>query len=149
MARPFRYHVAMTEAWSDDLLLSVPMIDREHREILDRATDFGGAVDAGLPKKVLEQRLAAFIGSVDEHFASEEQLMYASAYPDLEAHHAEHNRLFTQLHMVGEEFGSGKIQPGGALGLFLRVWTEQHIVGADQQFGGFLKETGQLGLAGG
>ncbi len=135
------------QVWSDDLLLSVPKIDREHREILDQATEFRAAVDAGIPKDVLERSLAAFVGAVERHFASEEQLIRASAYPCYEGHRAEHTRLLEQLQAVREQLASGKIQPGGVLAVFLKVWVEQHITLADRHFSEFLEKTAQMALA--
>jgi hypothetical protein len=39
-----------------------------------------------------------------------------------------------QIYLIRREFSSGKINPSGALMVFMQVWTEQHILGPDKQF---------------
>jgi hemerythrin len=127
------------QAWGDDLLVCVPQIDREHRGIIDIANDFRTAVDAGVPRAELGALLARLAGAVESHFASEERLMLSSGYRGYQAHHDEHARLLGQFSTAQGEFASGVIHPGGALALFVEVWTGQHILSWDQDFARFLK----------
>lgn len=107
---------------------------QEHEEVLRSLGGFRNAVTLGRPKCELREMLAGFVAIVEKHFASEEELMRSSGYEGVSAHRAEHQRLFGQLQSVKEEFASGAINPGGALALFVEVWTVQHIELQDGPF---------------
>lgn len=133
-----------SDAGGSDLSLGVPQIDREHREILGLADDFRAALEAGSPKSELQRRVGELVEVVAEHFSSEESLMLSTGYAGREAHEQEHKRLLGQIRLFESEFASGKIKTCDALALFIDAWTRQHIVGPDQRFAEFLKETRQV-----
>jgi hemerythrin len=60
--------------------------------------------------------------------------MRAAGYQGAGAHAAEHRRLFGQIRSVKEDFAAGAINPGGALALFVEVWTTHHIERQDNRF---------------
>ncbi len=109
-------------------------IYREHRDVLDSLDKFRGAVKLSRPERELKRKLAGFVSTVEKHFASEEGLMRASGYHGVVAHAAEHRRLFGQIRSVKDEFAAGAINPGGALALFVEVWTTHHIERQDNRF---------------
>jgi hemerythrin-like metal-binding protein len=109
-------------------------IDREHREVLESLSDVRSALKLGRPGRELAGKLEAFAVIVEKHFASEEELMRSSGYDGAGAHAAEHQRLLGQLQSVQGDFASGAINPGGALALFVEVWTAQHIERHDNRF---------------
>jgi hemerythrin-like metal-binding protein len=113
-------------------------IYREHRDILESLDQFRDAVKLSRPERELKKKLAGFVSNVERHFASEEGLMRANGYQGVGEHAAEHRRLFGQIRSVKEEFASGAINPGGALALFVEVWTTHHIERQDSQFIEFL-----------
>jgi hemerythrin-like metal-binding protein len=113
-------------------------IYREHREVLESLSDVRSAISLGRPKPELAGKLAEFMATVEKHFASEEGLMRSSGYQGAVAHAAEHERLFGQLQSVRQEFAAGAINQGGALALFVEVWTKEHIERVDGRFIDFL-----------
>jgi hemerythrin-like metal-binding protein len=130
----------MTEpTWGDAQLLSVPQIDREHRELIALANEFSKALEAEAPGADLEARLAQLIASFRDHCASEERLMRASGFPGLASHAEEHARLIAQMTGLRDDLSAGAIGLCHAVGQFVRLWTEMHIAGPDAQFAGFLK----------
>jgi hemerythrin-like metal-binding protein len=113
-------------------------IYREHQDVLESLEKFRGAVQLRRPERELKKKLAEFVSTVEKHFASEEGLMRSGGYQGAGAHAAEHRRLFGQIRSVTEEFAAGAINPGGALALFVEVWTTQHIERQDNRFIEFL-----------
>jgi hemerythrin len=109
-------------------------IYREHKEIMESLDRFRGAVERSKSERELKSKLAGFVASVEKHFASEEGLMRAAGYQGAGAHAAEHRRLFGQIRSVKEDFAAGAINPGGALALFVEVWTTHHIERQDNRF---------------
>jgi hemerythrin-like metal-binding protein len=109
-------------------------IYREHRDVLESLDKLRGAIKLSRPERELKRRLAGFVSAIEKHFASEEGLMRSSGYHGAGAHAAEHRRLFGQIGIVKDEFAAGAINPGGALALFVEVWTTHHIERQDNRF---------------
>lgn len=123
-------------------LPAASQMDLEHREILESLSGFRSAVNLGRPAGELAKNLAAFIATIEKHFASEEELMRSEGYGEAATHAAEHQRLFGQLQSLREGFDSGAINPGGALALFVEVWTVQHMERHDKPFVEYLNARG-------
>jgi hemerythrin len=128
--------------WRSELLLHIPEIDRQHQELVARASDLHSALDnaigAAKPSHELQTKLSALAEFAEKHFRSEEKMMRAHGYDGYESHAIEHARLLEQIYLISREFSSGKIDPTGVLMFFMQNWTEQHILGADKQFAKFL-----------
>ncbi len=121
------------------LRLSVPRLDREHAEILESADEIRSVLSSPVPNpRVVEGLLAEFTRKMADHFASEEEMMQSRGYRSWRAHAREHKRLCAQLDLVRSGVATGAISPGGPLGLFVEVWTRQHIQGPDRAFAEYL-----------
>jgi hemerythrin-like metal-binding protein len=130
-----------------ELVLLVPQMDREHREMINHAQSLRAAVTGGgMPRDEVQLLLKKLIDSVKNHFASEEELMLSSGYHGCTAHRKEHKRLLDQVYLVEKELPLGTIQVGGALACFVEVWMRQHILGPDKQFALFLNEAARHGV---
>ena len=130
----------MQPKWGDHLLLSVPQLDNQHRELISQVNEFSAAVDAGASRAELELRLTQLIEAFQGHFDSEEGLMQSSLFSGLAQHADEHRKLIGQMTGLRDGLGSGGVKLCGALALFARLWTEQHIAGPDRTFAQFLRE---------
>jgi hemerythrin len=115
-------------------------MDVEHRALISQANEYAAALDAGASRAELELRLTQLIEAFQVHFASEEDLMRSRNFPGLPPHAAEHRKLIEQMTALRDCVGTGDVQICGALVLFVRVWTEQHIDGLDRCFAQFLHE---------
>ena len=131
--------------WRNELVLSVPQLDDQHRELLEFANDLRATVEAGSPRSEVEHLLTGLVHAVESHFTGEEDLMLARGYAAYGEHRDEHNKLLDQLHLVEKDLASGTIDPCGALALFVEVWTEQHILGPDKHLAAFLGEPAPVG----
>ena len=124
----------------DHVLLAVPQLDKQHRELIAEVNQFSAAVDAGASRAELELRVTQLMEAFQVHFESEERLMQYSLFPGLTQHADEHRALITQMTGLRDGLGSGDVALGGALALFVGLWTEQHIVGLDRTFAQFLRD---------
>ena len=131
--------------WRDDLLVSFPAIDQEHRELIGRAGEFHAAVAAGRPNAELQQRLASLLDFTERHFAAEEKLMLASGYTGYAAHKSAHQELLEQLSVLGKDIAAGTVSPSHLLQVFIEVWVDQHIVLYDKALAAFLNRAGSSG----
>ena len=135
----------MTKAeleWDDSVRLAIPEIDDEHRKlyavynaIRTSLQDENGVVDL----KSLCGELLAF---TRDHFAREEELMAAHAYPDLEAHRKLHRTFLQQIEDIWTFVRSGG-EPDDYLARFLVLgfigkWLKMHTMVVDRKFGDWL-----------
>jgi hemerythrin-like metal-binding protein len=125
---------------ADQLLLSVPQIDGQHRDLIAQVNEFFSAVDDGASRAELELRVTQLIEVFGTHFSSEEGLMQSSDFPGLVPHAEEHRKLIDQMTGLRDGLASGGVQLCDALVLFVRLWTEQHIAGPDRTFAQFLRD---------
>jgi hemerythrin len=123
------------------LLTGVDAIDEQHRELFAR---IGQLLEASRNRRSREEvvRLLEFLGQyVVEHFAAEERIMAAAAYPRMEGHLAEHVQFVKELEILRHELKSE-----GPTNLFvIRVgnrvtaWLREHIYQTDRALGAWLK----------
>lgn len=139
----------MPVEWSDRLRIGVDAIDAQHRELFTRVAAFESALEHGETRRIADT--FAFLRDYAlVHFAREEELMRAAAYPSLDAHRAEHLQFVGRLSALVREH-----EAGGAnafLGLRARnwvvVWLLDHVAGTDQALGQYLLARGAATLGG-
>ena len=123
--------------WSDDLSLGNEKIDGDHQKLVAIINQLADSVmnpspqdnDAGLLDDLLAQTV--------DHFAEEDRLMASHAYPDAEAHMAEHAKLIKIAFDTKAEF-EADMSTSVALLRFLRKWLTQHIRTADKALEDYL-----------
>jgi hemerythrin len=76
------------------------------------------------------------------HFLSEEKLMEQYGFPGLAEHHAEHQRLLTQLQESVTRQQHREDMHMDDLLCFLHHWFIDHAAGLDQQYGPWLNRHG-------
>ena len=122
--------------WTPDLATGVPAIDEQHKAIFQWLAELNGAAS--------EERTLFGVYALTrlkhytrDHFAAEEALMKAAAYPALAKHAAEHaafrSRL-AELHLrsIGEDISADTVQ-------FLTDWLVNHIARTDMAYVPWLK----------
>ena len=73
------------------------------------------------------------------HFASEETLLAAHQYPDLEAHKKGHGELVATLTRLLDEMRAHKVTSTPLkLNLFVTVWLMEHIMQEDDKYARFI-----------
>lgn len=115
--------------WNERLDLAHEAMDHEHHLQIALVSGFVDAVEQSRPW--LARRLAAQLARYsDAHFTSEELLMEASAYADLERHAEEHAEL---LRRIRELEGIAGEETALATALDLRAALAAHVNGADRK----------------
>ncbi|CAA7623605.1 conserved hypothetical protein [Candidatus Terasakiella magnetica] len=125
--------------WTEAIRVGVPQIDAEHRHLLDRTNEFLTAAQKQAPLSSLSRILSQLITETAAHFQAEETLLDRSSYPQLAAHHAEHERLMTEARKLHERFEApGRAEDIGLLTLetadYLQRWLVDHILVHDRPF---------------
>ena len=125
-------------------LVGIEQVDREHRqlfEIAGRVYDSLGAGDTAA-EAVTEAAVAELLDYTATHFASEEGLMEAAGYPELEAHRRQHQHLLAQARDMEMRAVIGDHDVPVELTHFLYRWLIEHIEVSDKKFGKFVASGG-------
>ena len=128
--------------WRDEYSVKVGVIDEQHRHIFQLLNRLHEAV-------LLEQGRAALGSLLDElivylrwHFAAEELLMQAFAFPEALGHELEHEHQLRVLLEFREQFGGGGESMVPTLLEYLGSWLIRHIVTTDRHYCAFFAERG-------
>ena len=126
--------------WKNECSVNIKSIDAQHRHLFAIAAELRDAMHAGQAKPALGKILDRLVQYTLVHFAHEEKLMQQHGYPDLPAHHVEHEALKKQVQDFQKQFHSGQAMISVALMNFLKDWLEKHIKGTDIRYSPFLIE---------
>jgi hemerythrin len=130
--------------WSKELMLGVPAMDAEHRQLLRLTSDFLVAAEEQAAFSRLCHILGELIARTRIHFQQEETLLDQVAYPGLAGHRAEHSRLLIEAQKLYERFSALDANPrrdeeaARTLTLeaaqFLQRWLVDHIMADDMPY---------------
>ncbi len=123
-----------SRAWDEDLEIGVESIDAEHRLQVSLVKTLEDLLLRGTDPALASRTMTQLVEFTAIHFLSEELMMNLYAYPQGEAHKAEHGRLTKQVAEIQRSLERG--EPGAALqtiGLLHR-WLAGHIVSMDRAF---------------
>jgi hemerythrin len=133
----------MTETpWTENYSVGDPIIDGQHRQLIDTMNDLARLLEAGTPSFAeatqVFGRLAVY---VLDHFTYEEQRMKNAAYPaeSLARHQAIHADLTRQVRAYQQRVAAGDTSALAELLPFLRgTWLLEHISETDRQYQPYL-----------
>jgi hemerythrin len=119
-------------SWSDWLEVGDGDLDSDHHLQMRLVSALIDAIEEGRPW--LAHRLAAHLRDASTvHFASEEDRMRASEYPDRLAHQREHDALIARLDELVELVGGEDGAPAIAAAIDLRSILANHIGTSDRR----------------
>jgi hemerythrin len=119
--------------WSERLSVGVPMMDAQHKRLIELINTMHGQSDAG----TLFDVIMLMFNYASEHFAAEEQLMRAGAYPDLERQIREHKAFLAKTtDFAGRDFSEPEAR--AQVTAYLCTWLTHHILDVDMQYKGRL-----------
>lgn len=127
-------------AFDARFLVGIEQVDREHRrlfEIAGRVHD-NLAMDNATATSAAQTAVAELLDYTETHFASEERLMEAAGFPELEAHRQLHRNLIAQARDMEMRAEIGDRHMPVELNRFIYTWLVEHIMANDKKFGEFV-----------
>jgi hemerythrin len=120
--------------------VGIDQVDREHRQLFEIAGKVYDALAASDEAAAAAARaaIAELLDYTVTHFASEEALMAAAGYPELEAHRELHHHLLSQARDMEMRAEFGEQYVPVELSHFLYNWLVDHIEANDRKFGEFM-----------
>jgi diguanylate cyclase (GGDEF)-like protein/hemerythrin-like metal-binding protein/PAS domain S-box-containing protein len=123
--------------WSDALNLGLPVIDGQHRRLVDLLNAVGDALRGDAGAAAANAAMQDLVSHTELHFRTEEGLMGAYGAADLERHRQEHRVLLSDLRCLGAEIEATSVM----LALqHLKAWLVRHIDSLDREFTTELRE---------
>ena len=124
--------------WNDRNMLGIPIIDEQHRGIVSTINSFHYFIQEGKGLNALQPTLDILRQYTFIHFKTEEALITAAEYPDLENHIKMHSMLAEKTNQIAEEAVSNN-EPELAL-VFLKDWWLSHINREDSKYSSYVKK---------
>jgi hemerythrin len=122
-------------AWQQGYSIDVPVIDAQHQNLFALADTLDRAAQAGEAPQKLHDLLQQLLAASQQHFATEERLMDASAFP-ARAHHKHQHDCFVQKAVaLAGDFQAGRTGITATVLPFLGRWMKHHITTEDRALG--------------
>lgn len=135
-----REHTMVGIKWTSDFETGDEGVDFQHKHLFALINELNDAVQSGSGESVVRDVLLDFVRYTKKHFKTEEVLMEASGFPDLDAHRVEHERVEQEVRGLAECTSSVDAM---RLSEFAYDWLMGHIVPFDVPMIRFVRERSQ------
>lgn len=124
-------------AWSDALVLDLPLMDDTHREFVDLLAAVEQADDA-----TLLQAWQVLIDHTDQHFGQEDAWMAATRFASGNCHSMQHKVVLQVMREGAARAAQGELPVVRAMASELAVWFPQHAQAMDAALALHLRRVG-------
>lgn len=118
--------------WTDDLSTRIPVIDDQHKRIVDYINELDHASKSGSAEEI-KHVLDSLVDYTVTHFDFEEELMQKANYPFFKAHKRVHDIFKRRIENFLQRFAEGENVSKELLEM-LKVWLVSHIRGDDSDY---------------
>jgi hemerythrin-like metal-binding protein len=124
--------------WNPSYSVNIGSIDAQHRSLLAVGRELCTAMSTGQSKAVQVRLLDRVIQFAAMHFAHEERLMRAHAYPAVAAHQAEHEAVAARVVKFRDDLEAGRKTVSNEVLEFLETLLVNHFQEWDSKYSPFL-----------
>lgn len=129
--------------WRPEYSVGDDAFDADHKIIFDLIGVFRDTAKDEDIVSLLDIAFNKLMDYMDEHFAREEQFMREINYPAINAHHAQHGEMETQLRSLYERHNAGDTAVAADMIAFLDSWWHRHILEEDMAYARFAQAGGR------
>lgn len=131
--------------WDSALDVGIEPMNQQHKILIGMMDKLYTQNGAHAPKTQLIEGIDELFKFVVKHFKEEETFMASINFPNLEAHKKLHQNLLNDLQALGDDFKKNTDKKlSSEFVIFLKFWLSTHIMGIDNKYGVFAKQTGAL-----
>ena len=123
--------------WKDAYELGLPHIDLQHTMIVNMMNELFISLGSKESEVTIRKTLENLLVYVEEHFATEEEAMKATDYPDMDAHLAEHEKFRKDVEDLSKRHLKDDYIAASEMIEFLKSWLRNHIAEVDKKFGDY------------
>lgn len=128
--------------WHPAFSVLVSRFDDQHKGLIKLINDLHSAMQRGEGHTIMGNIFSSLADYTKNHFADEERMMEASAYPDTSRHKAAHEHLILRVNELQDSFIKGNSVISITVINFLRDWLTNHIQCEDKLYGSFFNDKG-------
>lgn len=120
--------------WQDIYLTGNPIVDKEHKALVDSINDIHSAIKYRGDTEHALKTFHQLIKATQDHFSSEESLMQKCNYSKYTEHKEKHDTLLDELKILVDNFSNNpeSLCLNGVV--FLKQWFLEHAVDDDLNF---------------
>lgn len=120
--------------WTENLSVGIPRMDEHHKKLVELINQVFDAM-SGDAASAVDSVLADLLDYTRYHFAEEEKLLAACAYPDLAEHQEVHRSMVKEvLDMRSRHLADPASVTASETLDFLSKWLMRHIIGKDLRY---------------
>ena len=145
IAIPFLYKKIAAKdylQWKDEYSVGIESIDQQHKKLINLINQLQTAVKYSTGEEFEREALNELVDYTKTHFSYEEGVLEQNAYPDFEAHKAQHEKMISKVEEVLAEYEKDSDTAMTNALNFLSEWLINHINGTDKQYSHFLIDKG-------
>jgi hemerythrin len=136
-------------AWDDSYLLGIPIIDEQHKKLIEMTNKLYVGCLAGddTARTYFMNTVHEAVDYVRYHFTAEEEILKRIGYPGFTAHKKEHEEFVKKIIEEVRLFSGGKRFVPNEFVRYLKDWVLAHIAVSDKQYAAYilaLKKQGAL-----
>jgi hemerythrin len=130
-------------AWNEEVSVGVQKWDDDHNGLIAFMNQMHEAIAMGQTRQAINAIVDRLVESVKAHCAREEAFFVQSGFAGAPAHHFEHDQMLRTALEWQAHFNSGS-SPAMTMDVLSRFksWLDNHIQGADMQYGPHLNSKG-------
>jgi hemerythrin-like metal-binding protein len=130
--------------WTEVYSVKVQVLDDQHKRLFSLANELHEFMSMGKSREVIIPILNELMAYTREHFAAEEVLMAAFAYPGLVNHRMEHEKLTKRVRDYIRDVQAGDMDLSIELMDFLQNWLSHHVLETDKKYSQFMVDRGAV-----
>jgi hemerythrin len=130
--------MSVTITWKDFYSVGDPLLDTQHKQIIDAINELYEAMQNNSPQEVIKPILNRLVQYTFNHFKYEEETLQAIEYPDYLEHKALHDKMRKQTFDLKK---NADLVTGNILLKFLKEWWVVHIQSEDKKYKPYLELT--------
>lgn len=127
--------------FSEVLETGVPLIDADHRALIELINGLHDSLEAGAPAADLDDLFEKLMRYAAFHFDREEKMLKVCAYPDYDTHHQEHVNFADYIEeAMRRRASTGDPELASELLGFLKDWLNHHILILDMAYKPYIRD---------
>ena len=123
-----------TRGWTEEFSVNVKLFDTQHRRLVGLIARLEKAMSAGRAREEMAEILADLADYAAEHFATEEAVLRAYAFPWRDKHALEHQRFLETVNRLRLQCSSGEPAMSVHVMHHLKEWLSQHVLVSDKMY---------------
>jgi len=127
--------------WTDDMSVSIPEIDAEHKRLIKMFNNLDEAVRSGRGKGAVGNILAELLIYASVHFKHEETMMLEANYEGFSEHLQLHGKFVETTSRMKSDYDSGREGVCEEALAFLSDWMVNHMMIEDKKYAAHLAPT--------